>query len=227
MPSQKHYAEKFNYDFRLIDDYLYKQIAVKDTISFNKILAFTQEWSMEYEYIVFIDADIFINPESPDLIEYWNDKNKVAVVDEYSQPSPIERIQVQTKMGWETSASEYYAMAGFKIKTNNMINTGVIAASPKNHAEMFKRIHFKHVLSSVGHWRAFHFEQSAIGYELQNGGVCEFLDNKFNAVWAIHKLNDASLGIESFAEENYFIHLAGVTDFDKVPELNKKFKLTQ
>ena len=33
----------------------------------------------------------------------------------------------------------------------------------------------------------------------------------------------SSLSIENFAERNYFTHLAGKTNFEKVPDLNKKF----
>ena len=222
-PSQKAYAKKFDYDFKVIDDFLYKKIPHHDTISFNKILAFSQEWSKQYDYIAFVDADIFINPDSPDLIDALRDKEKVGVIDEYSQPTRESRILVQKKMGWETSAQEYYKLAGFNLETNSMVNTGVILANPKLHADMFKSIHYKHVLTSIGHYRHFHFEQSAIGYQLQKNELCEFMDNKFNAVWAIHKINNPSLEISQFAKQNYFTHLAGKIDFDKIPDLNKKF----
>ena len=125
--------------------------------------------------------------------------------------------------GWETSAKDYYKLAGFDLNTESVINTGVILADPKIHGDTFKSIHYKHVLSSIGHYRYFHFEQSAIGYQLQKNNLCEFLDNKFNAVWGIHKLSKPSLSIENFAERNYFTHLAGKTNFEKVPDLNKKF----
>ena len=86
-PSQRAYAKKFDYDFKIIDEFIYKKIPHNDTISFNKILAFCQEWSEQYDYIAFVDADIFINPDSPDLIDNLSDKTKVGVVDEYSQPT--------------------------------------------------------------------------------------------------------------------------------------------
>jgi len=222
-PSQRAYAKKFDYDFKIIDEFIYKKIPHNDTISFNKILAFCQEWSGQYDYIAFVDADIFINPDSPDLIDNLSDKTKVGVVDEYSQPTKDLRIEVQKMKGWETSAKDYYKLAGFDLDTESVINTGVILADPKIHGDTFKSIHYKHVLSSIGHYRYFHFEQSAIGYQLQKNNLCEFLDNKFNAVWGIHKLSKPSLNIENFAERNYFTHLAGKTNFEKVPDLNKKF----
>jgi len=224
-PSQKAYAKKFDYDFKVIDDFLYKKIPHHDTISFNKILVFCQEWSKQYDYIAFVDADIFINPDSPDLIDNLTDKTKVGVVDEYSQPTKDLRIEVQKKMGWETSAKDYYKLAGFNLDTESMINTGVILANPKIHGDMFKSVHYKHVLTSIGHYRHFHFEQSAIGYQLQKNKLCEFLDNKFNAIWGIHKVSDLDIQFEDFVENNYFIHLAGKSAFDKVPYLNTKFKL--
>ena len=221
--SQSHYAKKHNYDFKLIQERAKGTIDHPDSISFDKSLVFSQSWSYDYENIVFIDADIFVNPKSPPIDELNKDSKKIFVVDEYSQPTPEKRIQVQEKMGWETSATDYYSLAGFSIQTKNMINTGVIMAKPELHGKFMKSIHFKHSISSIGHPRHFHFEQSAIGYEMQKNNMAEHLDNKYNAVWNIHKLQDSTIEFEDFVDNNYFIHLAGKVDFDKIPHLNKKY----
>ena len=59
--SQRDYAVKNGYDFKVIRDFLDKNIINKATISFNKILVCNQEWSKDYDFIIFIDADILIN----------------------------------------------------------------------------------------------------------------------------------------------------------------------
>lgn len=223
--SQLYYAKKQGYDFKLVDKRPKGIINHPDSISFDKALVFSQEWAMEYDNVIFVDADIFINPNSPPVHLSINNDAKIMVVDEYSQPDPIERIEVQKKMGWETSAKDYYALAGFSLETDKMINTGVIVANPQMSGKFMKSIHFKHSVRSIGHPRHFHFEQSAIGYELQNNDKVEYLDNKFNAVWGIYKLSNLNIEFEDFVDDNYFIHLAGKVDFDKVPHLNNKFKL--
>jgi hypothetical protein len=223
--SQLNYARKHSYDFKLVKERPDGTINHPDTISFDKALVFSQDWVMDYDNVIFIDADIFINPNSPPIHKEIADTNKIMVVDEYSQPTQHERINVQKKMGWETSAVDYYDLAGFSIRTNKMINSGVIMMNPNLHGKFMKSIHFKYHLRSINHPRGFHFEQSAIGYEIQKENLADYLDNKFNAVWGIYKISDPAMSLKDFAEKNYFIHLAGKVDFDKVSELNLLFNL--
>ena len=68
--SQSNYARKNGYDFLVITDFLDVNLKHKSTISFNKILVCNQEWSKNYDFIIFIDADILINILSPPLHTY-------------------------------------------------------------------------------------------------------------------------------------------------------------
>lgn len=223
--SQYQYCQKHGYDFKLITKRLIGSINHPDNISFDKALMFSQPWSEEYDWVVFIDADILISPIAPAIHKHFLNKEKVYVADEYSQPNTEARIAVQKKMGWETSAQDYYQLAGFSIETKKMINTGIIGCCPEINGKFMKSIHFKHSIRSLGHPRHFHFEQSAIGYELQKENKDEYLDNRFNAVWNIHKLHDSKIQLDNFVNVNYFIHFAGKVDFDLIPHLNTKFKL--
>ncbi len=65
--SQYNYAIKNGYDFKVCTDYLDKVHQHKTTVSFNKVLVCSQEWSANYDFIIFIDADILININSPPL----------------------------------------------------------------------------------------------------------------------------------------------------------------
>jgi len=55
--NQEAYAKKHGYDFRIITDYL-GEVREPSTISFNKILVCSQDWSLNYDFVVFVDADI-------------------------------------------------------------------------------------------------------------------------------------------------------------------------
>ena len=70
--SQENYAKKCGYDFKVITDFLDKDKDNKynSTISFNKILVCSQEWSNNYDFIIFVDADILININSPPIHNY-------------------------------------------------------------------------------------------------------------------------------------------------------------
>jgi hypothetical protein len=219
-PSQKNYCQRHGYDFLVLTEGL-SPISHADAISFNKALVFSQEFSKKYEWVVFIDADIYITPHAPPIGQELSKFSRIAMVDEYSQPTRIQRFMVQSRLGWEKSASEYYALAGFKLETDHVFNTGVIATRPSVYSRFFKEVYIKHALQSINHPRRFHFEQSAIGYEVQASRQYEFLDAKFNALWCIHKLSDITLTFEKFCNQNYFVHFAGITNFSDLAMLQK------
>ena len=218
--SQKIYALKNGYDFKVITDFLDKTITEKSTISFNKILVCNQEWSNDYDFIIFIDADILININSPPIHNYIDYGDCIGIIDEYSQPSKERRLNIQRKMGWETSAIDYYKLCGFDIQTDMVFNSGVLVLQPKIHNDFLKYIYNKYVIQSINHYREFHFEQSCIGYEIQKKNIYKVIDNRFNAVWGLTKLdNIENISLNKYFNNNYFIHFAGHADFDKIKQI--------
>jgi hypothetical protein len=219
--SQKRYAAKHGYDFKVITEFLGKTIKHASTVSFNKVLVCSQEWSSDYDFIVFVDADILINPDAPAIHSCMDYGNCIGIVDEYSQPSKERRLNIQRRMGWETSAVDYYKLCGFDIQTGMVFNSGVLVLQPKIHGNFLQNIYETYVSKSISHSRGFHFEQSCIGYEIQKANMYKILDNKFNAVWALTKLdNIENISLNKFFADNYFTHFAGHTDFDRVTQLH-------
>ena len=214
--SQYNYAQKNGYDFKVITDFLDKKVQHRSTISFNKILVCNQSWSLEYDFIIFIDADILINIHAPPLHTYDYGKC-IGLIDEYSQPSREKRLQIQRQMGWETSATDYYKLCGLDISTEMVFNSGVLVMQPKIHNGFLTNIYNKYVMQSISHSRGFHFEQSCIGYEIQKAHNYKVIDNRFNAIWGLSKLDGAKL--DTYFAENYFIHFAGHTDYDKIKNI--------
>jgi hypothetical protein len=226
--SQKEYALKNGYDFKVITEFLDKTIQHSSCVSFNKILVCNQEYSNEYDFIIFIDADILININSPPIHNYIDYQGYIGIVDEYSQPSKERRLQIQQKMGWETSAVDYYKLCEFDIQTDMVFNTGVLVLQPKKHGEFLQYVYNKYVTQGISHYRGFHFEQSCIGYEIQNNNLYKVIDNKFNAVWGLTKLdNNENITLNEYFNKNYFIHFAGRTDFDKVKQIQNANVLFQ
>jgi hypothetical protein len=91
---------------------------------------------------------------------------------------------------------------------------------PKIHKNFLQYIYNKYILQSISHYRGFHFEQSCIGYEIQKNKLYKVIDNKFNAVWGLTKMdNIENISLNCFFNQNYFIHFAGHVDFDKINEI--------
>ena len=218
--SQEEYAKKYGYDFKVVTEFLDKNIQNKSTISFNKTLVACQEWSTDYDFIIFIDADIFININSPPIHNYIEYGNCIGVIDEYSQPSKEKRLNIQRINGWETCATDYYKLSGFDIQTDMVLNSGVLVLQPKLHGTFLQKIYNDYVIQSISSPRGFHFEQSCVGYELQKAKKYKILDNKFNAIWNLTKSDDPNINLEDYFTQNYFIHFAGHVDYHKVNLLN-------
>jgi hypothetical protein len=215
--SQQNYAIKNGYDFKIITNFLDKNVQDYSTISLNKLLVCSQDWSNDYDFIIFIDADILININSPPIHNYIDYNNFIGIIDEYSQPSNERRIKIQKNNGWETSAIDYYKLCGFDIKTEILLNSGVLVLQPKIHKDFLHNIYNKYINHSLYHPRGFHFEQSCIGYEIQKENLYILLPSKFNAIWALTKAdNIENISLEQYFYENYFTHFAGHVDYNKV-----------
>ena len=98
-----------------------------------------------------------------------------------------------------------------------VFNTGVLVLQPKKHSDFLQKIYNKYVKKSINHKRGFHFEQSCIGYELQKNNLYKVLDNKFNAIWGLTKTDNINnISLNQYFKDNFFIHFAGHTDYDKI-----------
>lgn len=225
--SQEEYAKLNGYDFRVVTDFLEKELSKKNknAISFQKILVCSQDWSKDYDKIIFIDADIFINPRSPP-IHLLDVGDKIGIVDEFTQPSFNERLAIQIRMEWERTAEDYYKLgdSSFELETDSILNTGVMILQPSIHSKFLEGIYNTYIKKSFGHPRGFHFEQAAIGFTIQKENMFKIIDNKWNAIWAINKMsrkNPECSSLQSFYNNNYFIHFAGGVDIPYIIYLKR------
>ena len=187
--SHEAYAEKQGYDFRVETDYLESRCPDKALCSLNKILVCSQPWSSEYDFIVFIDSDIYINISAPPIHSCMDFGDKIGIINEYDQLVGFEQYTsaVRQTLNWGT-ASDYYAKAGFTLDTKLMLNTGVLVMQPAKHGEFLRGVFDRHFNTCLTHPRKFHYEQAAIGYELQTKSMYTILPKQFNAIWYIQKI---------------------------------------
>jgi lipopolysaccharide biosynthesis glycosyltransferase len=186
-----------------------------DTVCFHKYLLCSQPWASEYDYIIYIDADILINDHAPG-IPFHLLGNGIGMVDEYSQPTPQRRIAVQIKNGWLPTATDYFKLCGYHFVTERVFNGGLMVFQPSQHRGLCEMIFSKHVKSNIGHPRGFHFEQTTTNYELQRRHMVSILPNEFNGILAIAMSDDPKLTVDDFFNRNYFTHFAGRCYFEWV-----------
>jgi hypothetical protein len=210
--SHEAYADKHGYDFRLETDYLEPSPKDKAICSLNKILVCSQPWSAQYDFIVFIDCDVYINISAPPIHLCMDFGDNIGIVNEYDQLVGFEEYTgiVRIALNWGT-ASEYYNTSGFKLDTELMLNTGILVMQPAKHGEFLREVFDKHFRTCLTHPRKFHYEQAAIGYELQTKSMFTILPKQFNAIWFIQKLINEQKRIEARLRVNkdglpYILH---------------------
>lgn len=218
--SHEAYAKRHNYDFKVIDYMLDTTINHTSAFSFQKVLVCSQYWSDQYDYIVCIDADIFINHNSPAIHEFVKD-GKIGIVDEKTQPS----VEIREAEFDGTSVDYYKMVPGAEVNTRMMLNTGVMVFQPKLHSEFLREVFYKYVTGCMTSNRGYHYEQTTVGYELITRSMFTLIPNKFNALWGVSKYirSTSHITLEEFYNDNYFIHFAGCVDWYAVPGTLHKY----
>ena len=223
MPSVRRYADAHGYDLLLFDRHLAPpELQHASTVSFTKLLIPLQDEVRKFDCLLLLDADILVNRQAPKFAEIELDGG-IGVVDEWSQPSPDERAEYQRANGWEVTATEYFALAGFALQTRTVPNSGMFICDPARHRDFFAGIAERHLEAYLGHPRGFHFEQSAFGYELQQAGLARFLPAGWNRIWPLHRPpigtapTDRLRLFRHFLDiyrQSHFLHLAMGRDHD-------------
>jgi len=216
--SQEAYAKRHGYEFRVITEYLDDDILHKSLISFQKALVFSQLWSSQYDLIIFVDADIYIRPDSPAIHTAGDFTEKIGIVNEFAQPTKELRLALQERCGWETSATDYYKLCQLDLDTDIVPNSGVMIARPAIHGEYLRNIYETYRETAINHSRGFIYEQAAIGYCLVRDNMCTCIPNEWNGLWMINKLINPDKELPEFISETYFTHLAGKFQYEKLYE---------
>lgn len=223
--SQEKYAKKCNYDFKVITKYISNK-KHKNLINMNKWLLCELDWSNDYDFIIFIDADIIINNDAPPIHSSYDFDDKVGVVNQ-SQPTLKERKLIQIHKGFDVTAGDYYKKhANLSFNGDHIINSGVIVMQPKFHKKYFSDLVVKYEPQVIKQPEGLHKDQCFFGFQLQIDNMHYFMDMKWNAIWAysdyyFNVMKKQPLNLQEFYNKNYFIHFAGHADYDKIPSLKQ------
>lgn len=188
------YCEMHNYDLIVINQKLdLSARAQQRSPAWQKLLICSQEWSSNYQYIVWMDADILINLRDASDICAQLPQNKVSAVDAWSIPSHrhhkigLENLytywdRVGKKYVHNLSPESYYRNRGIHCQEDmtSVMQTGVFVCSPKFHKDIFEHIYFNYE-DEFG--PEYNYEMPAMSYELINNNFHNWIDPKFN--WCV------------------------------------------
>ena len=204
------YAEKHGFDLIVITQHLDNSPRAKSrNISWQKCLIFSDPRIQKYDRVVWVDSDILINPNSPD-ITLGVPLEKIGVVDEAATPSKedlklyLERFSKHSSFAPETAPigsmetlspamkeyleyafnpTAYYNSFGLSGEFESIVQGGVIALSPRYHQELLERVYYAYE-DKGPEWN---YEQRPLGYEIQKQQKEFWLSPKFNMTWVILK----------------------------------------
>lgn len=226
------YAERHGFDVICIERPLdASERARRRTPSWQKLLVLDQPFAKRYERIVWVDADVLINPAAPSIAEEVPLEN-VGTTDEYACPTRERYPGVLAKQYryWELAGSgfirnqtpeAFYEAYGFPVRFDAVAQDGVMVLSPRHHRDLLLGVYHDYDYTERG--RTWNQEMLPLSYELLRAGCIAWLDPRFDYVWSQYKalqhpflLNRpdhprAAEVARAALAEVYFLHFCGET----------------
>lgn len=187
------YCERHGYDLIVIDAPLdLSERAQKRSPAWQKLLILSQNWSQNYEQLVWVDSDVLINYHIAPAICQNVPVSKVGAVDEYGIPTTeLFTLGLHRLYRWYESqgydyinnidAKSYYSNRGFDNFVNfseiKVVQTGVFVCSPKFHRALFESVYYNY---EDFHGAEFNYEMPALSYNLVSKNQVYWISNRFN-----------------------------------------------
>lgn len=184
----------------------------------------------QYAQVVWLDADVVINPiTSPDIAETVP-IDRVGAVDDRSYPSPQMHRMVQQRMSVIYGQSDEacrYRRRGLPVEHQQDVQTGVLVFSPQRHQALLRQVYDSYEDSGDP---SLNYEMFFLSHELIKADLMHWLDPRFNATvwydimlyhpWLLDKVAESCgvagneelkrLTISNVLSLNYFSHFAGI-----------------
>lgn len=218
------YCKKYNYDLFILNQTI-SEIDIKDKKLFYWQRFLVPNKYKEYDYVVSIDSDIYINYESPPLPFEDIPIGKIAAVNERKYLENYEwRETIQIKNGWEKTGKEWYALSGESKNYNDHINGGLVIYQPLYHSQLMVKLYNE----NIGNYRKYHQDdQSFLSSYLIDNNMIYWLDQRYNRIWSFwrdifypnfYNLDNSTrkIFVENFKKLNYFTHFTGSIDIEYI-----------
>ncbi len=218
------YCERHDFDLINLDKRLdSSERANKRSPAWQKLLILSQDWSDKYDRIVWVDSDIIVNPAAPSIVDGIPDE-KIGCIDEAAYPTLKDHNSIMVSGRIQPSSGDagvFHTCVGLPAAPH-IIQTGVMALSPKHHRELFEHVY--NIYEDAGGDR--YYEMRFLSHEVQKAAAQHWIDPRFNAllIWLAladivktgrqptNKLEMGYFLMEQFFR-NVFIHFGGHHDW--------------
>jgi hypothetical protein len=218
------YCNKYNYTLIILNELIVNEEKMDKKKFYLQRLLIPNKF-MDYDYVVSMDSDIFINIHSPPLPLHEIPEGKVAAVNERKYGGNYEwRETIQIRRNWEKTGKEWYSLSGENKNYHDHINAGLIIYQPKYHAKILVDLYN----NNIHQYLKYHQDdQSILSSFFIDNDLIYWLDERYNKVWFFWKeifypnFYDLSEElrkkyIDNFIKLNYFCHFTGGDDIQYI-----------
>ena len=191
----RRYADRHGLGFVVISQLLdVSPRGVARSPAWQKLLVHTAPETAGYQRLAWIDADVVIRPDSPNIFEFVPN-DKVGAVDDFATPTKAGHSLVMDELyrRWDREGiryasnrtpREYYANYGIDCDFASVVQTGVMVYEPARHGALFEDVYRRY---EEGAESSLNHEMRPLSYELLKAGVVHWLDPKFNMQWSYYR----------------------------------------
>lgn len=226
-PNWLTYCERFGFDLIVVIDHLdNSELSRSRSPSWQKLLVLEQTWARQYERILWMDADIIISRDAPNILDSVPDPGAVGICLSGGQMSEAEQhIYVERLYGlrippeiaqrnWLQHHQSCFEEVGIMQTRIPMYNGGLLVVSPFHHAFFLREIYCRNGDSRL-------YEQPFLSAALAAGKAVKVVSPRFN--WSVHEafllhfldrnraitLDEILVFVRNEMNKAYFLHFAG------------------
>jgi hypothetical protein len=216
------YCKKYDYDLIILNQLIKNELEMDVKKFYWQRLLIPNKFK-NYDFVVSLDSDIYININSPELPFNNIPIGKVAAINERKYFGNYEwRENIQIKHNWEKTGKDWYALSGEIKSYNDHINGGLVIYQPLYHGELFEKLYNE----NINNYMKYHQDdQSFLSSYLIDNDIIYWLDERYNRIWSFWKeifypdfnnLNHDSkiLYVKNFINLNYFTHFTNSIDIE-------------
>jgi hypothetical protein len=149
----------------------------------------------DFDRIAWVDADIFISPDAPDVFACVP-PDKIGAVDDHATPSAEEHRLVTERAYalWTSqgipfhrtdSAADWYRARRIDCDFKEVVQTGMFVFSPSLHGPLLEHVYESY--ENLGD-NALNHEMAPLSHEMIRSGAMHWLSPKFNMMWICYEL---------------------------------------
>ena len=195
-PGWHAYAKCHGIDIVVIEEPIdTSMLAAHRSSAWQKCILHRDAKVREYDQIAWVDADVRINPKSPNIFENCP-LDKVSAVDAYGIPSRKEHDVILSRLyaKWDDSGNKYirnltpmefHDQFGLKCSHDHVVQTGVMVFSPDISEHLFEKVYKNY--DDRGH-ASWNYEMRPLSYEILESGLVNWLNPRFNISWSEYEL---------------------------------------